>query len=200
MDGARKTQHTRRVFGASRVCPEVESGTFLFQHESDAAPPGDRHRLGQGPIDMQALTGMDNPRRIETRLAHETVQTKSSKLDGRVGDALLADIEVDPEGFEGTRIHLLAPCCTISKRSEGEVGVVALRRQGKSFGDYVVDAGTRALPTGTVFDTQRKIGGETERIFAGGKRGEQTGKKTSRLLKHTLCPMKRRFSGRRESQ
>ena len=200
MYGSWETQHTSRVFGASRVCPEVESGTFLFQHESNTAPPGDRHRLGQGPIDVQALTGMDNPRRIETRLAHETVQAKSCKLDGRVGDALLADIEVNPEGFEGTSIHLPAPCCTISKRSEGEVGVVALCRQRKSFGDYVVDARTRALPTGTVFDTQRKIGGETERVFARGKRGEQTGKKTSCLLKHTLCPMKRRFSGRGESQ
>ena len=128
MYGSWETQHTSRVFGASRVCPEVESGTFLFQHESDTAPPGDRHRLGQGPIDVQALTGMDNPRRIETRLAHETVQAKSCELDGRVGDALLADIEVNPEGFEGTSIHLPAPCCTISKRSEGEVGVVALCR------------------------------------------------------------------------
>ena len=45
MYGSWETQHTSRVFGASRVCPEVESGTFLFQHESDTAPPGDRHRL-----------------------------------------------------------------------------------------------------------------------------------------------------------
>ena len=75
---------------------------------------------------MQTLTGMDNPRRIETRLAHETVQAKGCELDGRVGDTLLTYIEVYPEGFEGTRIHLLATCRTISKRSEGEVGVIAL--------------------------------------------------------------------------